>query len=56
MIEYSEKYMKYKQYIERKIKIKKISKNMLTLGDLYDILNTTKTEHHLPRDDEKVSR
>lgn len=48
--------MKYKQYNDIKNILNKISKNMLTDNDLYVILSTTKTEHHLPRDDEKVPR
>lgn len=32
MNEYSEKYMKYKQYIERKNKIEKISKKHVDIG------------------------
>ena len=44
MHELSEKYIKYLQFIERKIKIWKKLKNMLTYTKLHDILNTTKEE------------
>ena len=44
MHELSEKYTIYSQFIDRKIKIWKKLKNMLTYTELHDILNTTKEE------------
>ena len=44
MHELSEKYTMYSQFIDRKIKIWKKLKNMLTYTELHDILNTTKEE------------
>ena len=44
MYELSEKYTIYSQFIDRKIKIWKKLKNMLTYTELHDILNTTKEE------------